>query len=84
MSDTTRPYRVILAGNVRQAKEFLREQDWNPRECIVVGVPHALRGLRGPVEVHRVGTYYEDRSEAFRTEVEQSLAVIAATSKGSS
>lgn len=72
--------RVILAGNFRQAQEFMREQVWNPRECIVVGVPFALRGVRGPVEVHRIGTYHSDRSAAFIEEVEQSLAVIEATS----
>lgn len=73
--------RVILAGNYGQAREYVREQGWNERECVIVGSPHALRGLRGPVEVHVTGTYYEDRSVAFLAEVGMNLDVIQATAK---
>lgn len=67
---------VILAGNYRQAQEYAREKDLCPMRTLIVGVPHALRGLRGPFEVHRVGTYWEDRPLAFLSQVEADLRMV--------
>lgn len=44
MISNQRPYRVILAGNQRQARDFMREQGWNPRECIIGEWPSQTLG----------------------------------------
>lgn len=74
------PVKVILAGNMAQAGEYVRAQGWNPRECVVVGTPDRLRGIRGPIEVHRVGTYWTTRSAGYIEAAEQNVAIIEATS----
>lgn len=73
---------VILAGNYRQAKDYLKRQQPNldPRQTVIVSEPHNLRGLRGPLKVHRVGTYWEDRPLAFLSLVESDIRMIERTS----
>ena len=69
---------IILAGNHRQALDYMQEHGLDSRACVIVGTPHALRGLSGPLEVHYVSSYYTSRSERFRQEIEYDLAVIKA------
>lgn len=74
-SEAARQPRVILAGNSDQAQDFIREHGWSRGECIVVDAPEDLRGVRGPVEVHRVGSYFH-RDVDFIDAVEQAIDTI--------
>lgn len=74
--------RVIVGGNLQQARTFLQEEGWSARDCIVLGSPDRLRGVRGPVEVYRIGTYASERPTRYIDEVESNLAVIEATTSG--
>jgi hypothetical protein len=72
---------VICAGNYREAKEYAKEeslgkekQDW------INATARSLEGLRGPVDVRYVGTYFYNKTVKERDAVADMLAAIEATS----
>jgi hypothetical protein len=69
------PQHIILAGNNRQAEDYMRQQRLRKKQCLIVNRPDALRGLRMPFKVHIVGTYYNDRPYPFREEARANLLV---------
>ncbi|MFB7285450.1 hypothetical protein [Actinacidiphila glaucinigra] len=44
-STVVRPYRCVIAPQVRQAELFIRWSGYHPRECRIVTTPRDLLGL---------------------------------------
>ncbi|WP_432124049.1 hypothetical protein [Streptomyces sp. C10-9-1] len=44
-TSATRPGRIVIAPNLRQARVFILESDYNPRECRIATRVEDLRGL---------------------------------------
>lgn len=80
-ADQVLPTLVVLAGNVREADQWCRDNAVHPRgrgrRVLIVGRVHTLRGLSGPVEVARVGSW-RDRSDL--RAIEDHLLIVNATS----
>jgi len=49
----------ILAGNGQQASEWQRENKLDSRTCRYIRDEYILRGVKGPIEIVKVGTWYE-------------------------
>lgn len=49
--------RIVIAGNYRQYKDYLRENNLTPQQARYVDTPEKLRGLRG-VEVVKYGEWW--------------------------
>lgn len=64
----------IIAGNYQQANRYIREKNFNPRNCFVISsVEHCnrLRGRRWYDEDHLewIGTWYELDYSSIRIEL---------------
>ena len=49
--------KIVIAGNYRQYKDYLRENNLTPQQARYVDMPEKLRGLRG-VEVVKYGEWW--------------------------
>ena len=49
--------KIVIAGNYRQYKDYLRENNLTPQQARYVDMPEKLRGLHG-VEVVKYGEWW--------------------------
>lgn len=53
---------IVIAGSAIQFEEWLRKNDFNPKEYKNVTKVNQLQGIR-PTAVHRVGTFWDAGGE---------------------